>query len=116
MDQLQSNPVYGASFEGFAIEQVLNSISARWKSSFYRSAKGEKIDLILQLREKTIAIEIKCSKAPSLTDKNKKALETIKPDHTFILSLVDEPYDLSSEMTVTNIQSLIQNILSMENV
>ena len=114
MDQLQSNPVYGASFEGFAIEQVLNSISTRWKSSFYRSAKGEEIDLILQLREKTIAIEIKCSKAPSLTDKNKKALETIKPDHTFILSLVDEPYDLSPEMTVTNIPSLIQNILDLE--
>lgn len=115
MDQLQSNPVYGASFEGFAIEQVLNSISARWKSSFYRSAKGEEIDLILQLREKTIAIEIKCSKAPSLTEKNKKALETIKPDHTYILSLVDEPFELSPDFTVTNIPNLIQDIQSMQS-
>ena len=114
MDQLQSHPILGASFEGFAIEQVLGRISSRWKASFYRSASGEEIDLILQLREKTIAVEIKCSKAPSLTKQNKKALETIRPDHTYLLSLVDEPFELSPNVSVTHISSLIENIRSLE--
>jgi uncharacterized protein len=109
-DQLQGNPVYGASFEGFAIEQVLTNLSSKWKYSYYRSAKGEEIDLILQLREKTIAVEIKCSKAPMLTKQNKMAIETVAPDHTYLLSLVNKPYQLDRSTTVTNILGLISDL------
>ena len=115
LDQLQGNPIHGASFEGFAIEQVLNNISSRWKTSYYRSAKGEELDLILQLRELTIAIEVKCSKAPQLTKNNFNAIETVKPNHSFVLSLVEETYDLSEKITVTNISDLIKRLNVLEN-
>ena len=77
-DQLQGHPIYGSSFEGFAIEQVLSNISSKWASSYFRSAKGEELDLFLQLRETTIAIEIKCSKAPSLSKQNRVAIDTVR--------------------------------------
>ena len=92
LNELQGHPIYGASFEGFAIEQILSSIGSRWKPSFYRSAKGEELGLILTFKGQVIAIEIKCSKAPLLTKQNKKAIEVVSPSHTYIVSLVEESY------------------------
>lgn len=115
LDQLQGNPVYGASFEGFAIEQILTNISPRWRPSFYRSAVGEELDLILQLREKTIAIEIKCSKAPLLTKENFRAIETVRPNHTFLLSLVEISYQLKETITVSNFSDLIASLHKLES-
>lgn len=106
LDELQGHPIYGASFEGFAIEQILSSIGSRWKPSFYRSAKGEELDLILTFKDQVIAIEIKCSKAPLLTKQNKKAIEVVSPSHTYIVSLVEESYGLSESITVTNITTV----------
>lgn len=113
-DQLQGHPVYGSSFEGFAIEQILSSISSRWQSSFYRSAKGEELDLVLTLRTITVAIEIKASKAPAFTANNRSAIQTIKPDYAFLLSMVDTPYELDQTTTVTNIPALINSIRGIE--
>ena len=63
----------------------------------------------------TIAIEVKCSKAPQLTKNNFNAIETVKPNHSFVLSLVEETYDLSEKITVTNISDLIKRLKVLEN-
>lgn len=114
-DHLQGHPVYGASFEGFAIEQILSSISPRWQSAFYRSANREELDLVLTLRNTTLAIEIKASKAPALTASNKSAIKTVEPTHSYLLSLVAEPYQLDEHTTVTNTPSLIADIRALES-
>lgn len=113
-DQLQGHPVYGSSFEGFAIEQILASISTRWQASFYRSATGDELDLVLSLRTMTLAIEIKASKAPAFNHGNRNALKTVQPDHCYLLGLVDEPYTLDERVTVTNIPALIVAIRDWE--
>ncbi len=58
---------------------------------------------------------MKCSKAPQLTKNNFNAIETVKPDHSFVLSLVEESYDLSDKLSVTNISDLIKKLKIIEN-
>jgi predicted AAA+ superfamily ATPase len=46
-NDLMSNPIFGASWEGLVVENVC-SVFADCRFSFYRSARGEELDLIIQ--------------------------------------------------------------------
>ncbi len=47
-DALLGHPSVGSSWEGFALEQILSSISNDWEASFYRTQAGAEINLILE--------------------------------------------------------------------
>ena len=48
-NELAGHPVVGASWEGFVIENLLAVAPARTEASFYRSAGGAEIDLVLDI-------------------------------------------------------------------
>jgi uncharacterized protein len=65
LDTLLSHPVLGASWEGFAIEQIAAAAPDGAQLGFYRSTGGAEIDLVLVLPgHRPTAIEIKRSSAP----------------------------------------------------
>jgi hypothetical protein len=69
--ELLDRPWVGASWEGFVIEQILGSLAARGieaDPSFFRTSDGHEIDLVLNLRGRQWAIEIKLSSAPGRAD------------------------------------------------
>jgi len=63
-EQLLGHPKLGDSFEGFVIEQVLAVAPTDVSASFYRTAAGAEIDLILEFGIERWAIEIKHSSVP----------------------------------------------------
>jgi uncharacterized protein len=65
---LMSHPEYGASWEAFAMEQILSApgIHDHWKPFFYRSHQGEEIDLVLDNGLTQIAVECKASSSPNV--------------------------------------------------
>jgi predicted AAA+ superfamily ATPase len=80
MDDVLGHPVAGASWEGFVIENVLSSAPDGTQSSFYRTATGVELDLILELPGGSRwAIEIKRGRVPSPGKAFHTALEDIKP-------------------------------------
>ena len=46
---LSGHPVFGASWEGFVIENLLAAAPAMTRASFYRTAAGAEMDLVLEL-------------------------------------------------------------------
>jgi len=65
MDTLLRHPILGRSWEGFAIEQILAHANRDWRASYYRTAAGAEIDLVLEaLPDRVIAIEIKRTLTP----------------------------------------------------
>ena len=59
-DALLSHPVVGNSWEGFAVETLLNCAPINTSSGFYRSSNGAEIDLLLDMPGQGLwAIEIK---------------------------------------------------------
>lgn len=91
MNDLMSAPSYGASWEGFVIENILSELP-EYRGSFYRTSSGHEIDLILQGRNAVIAVECKASSSPELTKGNIAAINDIHPDNTWIIAPVKEPY------------------------
>ena len=67
LDQLLGHPVAGASWEGFIIEALIGSAGPHAIPSFYRTADGAEIDLVIERGGRVaFAIEIKRSTAPKI--------------------------------------------------
>jgi len=107
-NQLMGNPVFGHSWEGMVIENILSKVKNA-KCSFYRSSDGkEEMDLVLEYPDRLIAIECKASSAPQVTEGFWKAIETLQPTHTYIVAPVEGEYPLKEGVTVTNLETLLR--------
>ena len=55
-DALAGHPVFGASWEGLVIENVLGSLPPGWRAGFYRTQHGAEVDLVLSRGVQRIAV------------------------------------------------------------
>lgn len=87
LDDLLSHPVVGASWEGFVIECLLAVVPRRTRASFYRTARGAEVDLVLELGGKrgTWACEIKRSQSAATSKGFNVALDDIQPTKAFVV-------------------------------
>jgi len=108
-NSLIGNPVFGASWEGFVIENIIASLRD-CKFSFYRSATGDELDLIIERGTKTIAVECKASSAPQVTKGFWNAIDTIKPDKTYIIAPVSAPYPFKNGVEVCGLGDFYREI------
>ena len=83
LDALFGHPVLGARWEGFVIENLLAGCPPGTKASFYRTAAGAEMDLVLGARQGVWVIEIKRSASPGLQKGNHHALADIAPQRSF---------------------------------
>ena len=107
---LTGHPVMGASWEGFVIENLLAAAPWRTLASFYRTAAGAEIDLVLELPGRTApwAIEIKHSLAPRPTRGFYNALEDVRPEKAFVVYAGTERYPLSREVEVIGVREMAE--------
>lgn len=111
-DKLAGNPIIGASWEGFVIENFLNVIPSNVQYSFYRTAAGAEMDLLLEIPGKGLwAIEIKRSLAPKLDKGFYYAIQDLKPARTFIIYAGKEHYTTKQGIEMISIEDMA-NILS----
>ena len=107
---LTGHPVMGASWEGFVIENLL-AVAPWWTlASFYRTAAGAEIDLVLELPGRTApwAVEIKHSLAPRPTRGFHQAIEDVKPERTFVVYAGTERYPMSREVEVIGVREMAE--------
>ncbi|MDA3951698.1 MAG: ATP-binding protein [Spirochaeta sp.] len=108
-DDVLGHPVAGASWEGFVIENLVTSAPHGTESSFYRTATGVELDLILDLPGgHRWAIEIKCGMVPSPGKGFYTALEDIKPDRSFIVYGGTERYRKGDALEVIGLRELAE--------
>ena len=108
-DDLLSHPVVGASFEGFAMENILAS-SRGYEPSFYRTGAGAEIDLVLRRGRRVMALELKSSTTPRVTKGFWNALEDISPDDTYVVAPVKESYPIKHGVMVTPLHDIIARL------
>ena len=96
-NSLAGHPVVGASWEGFVIENLLSVAPAGTKASFYRTAAGAEIDLVLELpgSRGSWAIEIKHSLSVALGKGFRNALEDLKPERSFVVTAGSDRYPVA---------------------
>ncbi|MCF6313914.1 MAG: ATP-binding protein [Verrucomicrobiales bacterium] len=108
-NQLAGHPVFGSSWEGFVIENLLTVAPERTRASFYRTSAGAEIDLILEFSGgKKWAIEIKSGLAPKLGKGFHHAIEDIKPDRSFVVYAGEERYPVTKKTEAISLMGLAQ--------
>ena len=105
-DDLLSHPILGASFEGFAMENIL-AFAKNYEPSFYRTSAGAEIDLILRRGRRTLAFELKSSTVPRVSKGFWNALEDISPDEAYVVAPVKESYPMKGGVMVSPLQEII---------
>lgn len=100
-ETLLSHPALGQSWEGFVIENLLNSAPEGVQGYFYRSSGGAEIDLLLHLPNGSLwAIEIKRSLTPKLERGFHAACADLKPTRKLVVYPGEENYRLAEDIDV----------------
>lgn len=98
MLDLQTNPRYGASWEGFALEQTL-MIHGERDACFYATQSGAELDLMLRRRGQRWGLEFKCTDAPRTTKSMHGALEDLQLAHLWVVYPGTLRYPLTEKIT-----------------
>ena len=92
-DAVMGHPVAGTSWEGFVIETLIRAAPGRSRASFYRTATGTEIDLVLELPGGRVwAIEVRRGLVGVPGRRLRIALDDVKPDEAFLVYGGEERY------------------------
>ena len=114
LDDLESvlgHPIAGASWEGFVVETLLRAAPERTQASFYRTASGVEIDLVLELPGARVwAIEIKRGLAPAVSRGFRTALDDVQPERAFIVHGGEDRYPKGSGVEAVGLRELANEL------
>ena len=96
MDDLLAQPWVGASWEGFVIQQVVDTLAGRGtpvEPHFFRTSDGYEIDLVFQLEGRVWAVEAKLTSSPNPADFDRfqRAADLAGADRRYLVAHVPEP-------------------------
>jgi predicted AAA+ superfamily ATPase len=98
-DQLESHPRYGASWEGFALEQTLARFGDR-HAWFWATQRGAELDLMVLHDGRRIGFEFKCADAPGMTRSLGIARADLGLDRAFVVYPGAKLYPLAERIDV----------------
>lgn len=112
MEDLLGYSRMGASWEGFVIENILATLPEGARASFYRTAAGAEIDLILELpgHRRPWALEIKRGSAPKLERGFHHAREDVAPERSLVVCATEEPFSMRDGIEAIGLQKLLQEL------
>jgi predicted AAA+ superfamily ATPase len=91
--ELQRHPKAGASWEGYAIEEVLKLVEPD-EAYFWATHSGAELDLLFLRKGRRYGVEVKREDAPRVTPSMRIALEDLRLDHLTVLYPGERVYDL----------------------
>jgi predicted AAA+ superfamily ATPase len=100
LDAVVSHLVAGSSWEGFVVEQLINTAPTA-QASFYRTSNGAEVDLVLEFRgAQTWVIEIKRSSAPTVSTGFCTASADLGSVRKLLVAPVEQPYSMKDGVEV----------------
>lgn len=102
-----SHPKFGASWEGFALEEVIRRLHLREEEAFFWGVHtGAELDLVFRKKGGLYGIEVKYTQAPSLTSSMRFAFEELALKHLWVVYPGKEKYPLNKDITVVPLAEL----------
>jgi len=113
-NSLSGHPRLGASWEGFAVEQLLEILHPP-SAYFWGTYGGGELDLFFMHAGRRYGVEVKYSEAPEVTRSMRSALEALRLDHLWIVHPGRHVYPADAKITVCPLEkagSLMLDALS----
>lgn len=103
---LEHHPKVGASWEGYAVEEVLKALRPD-EAYYWATHNGAELDLLLFLRGRRIGVECKRADAPTLTPSMRIALTDLKLDALHVVYPGEKRYPLAKKVEVVPLAQLV---------
>jgi predicted AAA+ superfamily ATPase len=108
--ELYGHPAFGASWEGWCIEQIVIALPL-WQPFFYRTSSGEEIDLVMARGNRRLAFEIKASLAPHLSRGFSDTVGVLAPERIWVVCpMADGGYPIREGARVTGISECLAEL------
>jgi predicted AAA+ superfamily ATPase len=110
-EDLERHPKVGASWEGFALGQVLERTGARRREAhFWATHSGAELDLLLVRGRQRRGFEFKRTDAPGVTPSMRTALVDLGLDSIDVIYPGDETFPIADRVRAVGITRLWQDI------
>ncbi|MCI0740386.1 MAG: ATP-binding protein [Gemmataceae bacterium] len=106
---LEGHPKFGASWEGFALEQILGVVDAR-QAYFWGTHAGAELDLLLLSGAKRFGVEFKTNDAPDMTKSLHVALADLRLDKAWIVYPGHVSYPVHEKVDVISLPALLRKL------
>ena len=100
VNDLLGHPQTGASWEGFCIEQICNHAPLGSQVSFYRTAAGAELDVVVETGQQRLGFEVKFSSVPKVTKGFWQACDDVNVDAAYVLAPVQETWSMTDTVHV----------------
>ncbi len=114
-NSLAGHPVVGMSWEGFVIENLIAAAPSQTRFSFYRTAAGAEIDLLLEMPKGELwAVEVKRGLAPRLEKGFHQARADLLPTHCFVVYPGQDRYPLGAGGDAISLTALTEMLSAID--
>ncbi len=103
---LEHHPKLGASWEGYAVEEVLKALRPD-EAYYWATHNGAEIDLVLFKKGRRIGVECKRADAPTFTPSMRIALADLKLDELIVVYPGERRYRLDKRVEVVPLAELV---------
>jgi len=104
---LEHHPKVGASWEGYAVEEVLKALQPD-EAYYWATYNGAEIDLILFKDGRRVGVECKRADAPALTPSMRIALADLKLDQLSVVYPGEKKYSLARNVEVVPLAKFVK--------
>ena len=106
-NQLEVNPKLGCSWEGFALEQIIQHFNLSEEEVYFWGVHtGAELDLLFHKNGKMWGIEVKYNEAPSRTKSMMASIQELSLEHLWVIYPGKEIYKLDKSITAVGISKL----------
>ena len=107
-EDLLRHPRLGASWEGFALEQVIIHLELRDEEIFFWATHaGGELDLVFQRKGRLWGVEMKFDEAPTITRSMRSAVKELDLARLWIVYPGDQVFPMDERMTAVGLDNLI---------
>lgn len=112
MNQIPMHPKVGASWEGFALEEIIRSHQLASEDCYFWSTTGEaELDLLFVEKGKKLGFEFKYTDSPKVSTSMRKAIQDLALDHLTIIIPNRADFYLEPQIRVCGLEDYISSDL-----
>ncbi len=105
LEDLMGHPKLGASWEGFALEEVVDAFETR-DIYFWRTHAGAELDLLLMFKGKRYGFEFKYADAPGTSRSMHIAIRDLGLEHLWVVYPGHKRYSLDERITTIPLEQI----------
>lgn len=108
---LEGHPKVGASWEGFAVEQIINRIQARSEECYFWSTySGAELDLLVVRGRRRIGFEIKRTVSPKITPSMRQALKDLRLQRIEVIHAGEDTFPLEAKIRAVSLSRILTDL------